>query len=98
VSQHHRQGFSRFDLGDREDILTDRNFSSKRGYSVFWWWLCSEVLQCFGRPLEKFERPKWSQLPLTHDCHYKACDDILKTKMAILIYMTNETGVLGHGC
>jgi len=29
VSQHHRQGFSRFDLGDREDILTDRNFSSK---------------------------------------------------------------------
>jgi len=30
---------------------------TKRGFSVFWWWLRSEILLWFDRPLETSERP-----------------------------------------
>jgi len=29
----------------------------KRGFSVLWWWLCSDFLRIL-RHLEKFEKPK----------------------------------------
>jgi len=29
----------------------------KRGLSVFWWWLCRDVLRHLERLLEKFVRP-----------------------------------------
>ena len=33
----------------------------KGGFSVFWWWLCREVLLFFERPLHECERPFWSK-------------------------------------
>jgi len=31
---------------------------TKRGFSVFWCWLCSEVLLYFERPFQSFRTPR----------------------------------------
>jgi len=56
--------FIRFDLHDRRDVFERPQLVHLNtvivinlGFSVFWWWLCNEVLLYFERPLEKFERP-----------------------------------------
>jgi len=58
------QAFSKFDLPwwplrhfEKPQVFhLNTEMVIKRGFSVFWWWLC-KVLLYVERPLEKFERP-----------------------------------------
>ena len=80
----------RFDLGEvivktffkwPQQFYLYAEIVAKRGFSVFWWLLRSEILLYFERPLEKFERPIRSLKGL----------NILKT-----LLKCKETGLVKH--
>jgi len=83
--------FGGFDFGGRFEkpqlFHLNNELAIKRCFSVFWWWLCSEILLYFETLLEKFQRPSRSLIT-----PYKALS-ITQQSLVLL----GATSVAGRG-